>query len=237
MQKLRKPGLGGVALAALCLAVLSAAPAAALDFNDVQNLLRNQVPDNVIINMAQQDSSLAITPDQANQLRSLGASESVIAAIRPAASAVAAAPQSYPVTVDSGYATTTTAPSSGLSYGYDSSGNVVYYDQATGRVHSTVPQTSTTYVSPDVTYYEPSAPVVVASSPTVIYETPTIVTSPSYYGYSRSPSWGFSVGFGSGWGDRRWGGYRPYHRPPPPPGRFPGGRPGGPPRPPRPPRR
>lgn len=248
MQKHRRTGWAGAALLGLCCAVLGAAPASALDFNDVQNLIRNQVPENVIINMTQQDSSLVITPEQANQLRGMGASESLIAAIRPAASTQAAVPSSasdYMYPADGGYQASVPAQPS-VSYGYDSSGNIVYFDQNTGQVQSTVPQPSVSYASPGVTYYDPSTPIIIDSSPTVIYETPTIVTSPSYV-YSHEPSWGFSIGFGSGY--NRWHGgpprYRPGNRPPPiyrpggpgRPGRpggpgGPGGRPGG--RPPRP---
>ncbi len=70
-------GLAFCMMAAACLAP-------ALDFSDVQNLLKNQVPEPVIINMTRSDANLAITQEQANQLRSLGASENLIRAIRPA---------------------------------------------------------------------------------------------------------------------------------------------------------
>lgn len=68
---------------ALCL-MAAACLAPALDFSDVQNLIKNQVPEPVIINMTRNDANLAITQEQANQLRSLGASDNLIRSIRPA---------------------------------------------------------------------------------------------------------------------------------------------------------
>lgn len=73
---------GRLVLAALCLGLASAG-ARALDYNDVVELLQNQVSDSVIINMAKAQPSLYITEEEANYLRAMGASENVIAALNP----------------------------------------------------------------------------------------------------------------------------------------------------------
>jgi hypothetical protein len=57
--------------------------AMALDSGDVENLLRNHVAEDVILNMVEDEDSLYITTEEANVLRSLGASENLIAALHP----------------------------------------------------------------------------------------------------------------------------------------------------------
>lgn len=57
--------------------------AAALDVNDVRNLIKNNVPEDAIINMVNNEGTIYITPEEANEFRSLGASEKLIAALRP----------------------------------------------------------------------------------------------------------------------------------------------------------
>ncbi|MCD8139951.1 MAG: hypothetical protein LUE17_09285 [Planctomycetaceae bacterium] len=172
----------------LCLvaAVVFATTASALDFNDVKNLIKNGVAESVVINMTSQDASLAITADQASELRLLGASESLIASIRQAATAAPGPGGTFP---------------DGSSYVTDES--------AAPRTIVVQPQTVVT--SPGtVTYYQPAAPVVV-SPPTVVYEAPRVVTTPTYvypaYRYPRS-SFNFSFHFGGGrhrrYGRHRW---------------------------------
>lgn len=70
--------------------------ASALEYQEVQSLVRDRVPENVIINMAKADTSLYITTEQADELRRMGASENLITALRPRAT-TAPAP-SYPST-------------------------------------------------------------------------------------------------------------------------------------------
>ncbi|MCD8350815.1 MAG: hypothetical protein LUC93_09420 [Planctomycetaceae bacterium] len=168
----------------LVAAVLIATTASALDFTDVKNLVKNGVAESVIINMTSQESSLAITPDQANELRLLGASESLIASIRQAATAAPATSgtfadgSSYVIDESVAPRTTVVQPQTVVT----SPGTTTYYDPSTG------------------TYYQSAAPVVV-SPPTVVYEAPRVVTAPTYvypaYRYPRS-AWNFSFHFGGG---------------------------------------
>lgn len=206
----------------LCVAALGAPSAVALDFNDVRNLIKNQVAENTIISVAQQDPNLSITSAQADELRGMGASENLVRSLRQTASypADAGASVGYPVNGSPAYV---------LQDGSVATDEYDYYDQASAPQSATLPQTtvpysttttypstSTTYVDPDVVYYDPSTPVVINSPPVVVYETPTVVAAPTYV-YPRSSSWGFSVGFGSGWGHRPryYRDHRPYRRPPP----------------------
>ncbi|MCD7897853.1 MAG: hypothetical protein LUG50_14455 [Planctomycetaceae bacterium] len=69
------------AVAAATALFFTVAGAQALDYNDLRNLVSNNVSDSVILNMVQQDSNLAITVEEANELRRLGASESVVMSI------------------------------------------------------------------------------------------------------------------------------------------------------------
>ncbi len=71
--------LAAVAVAAAVF--FTVAGARALDYNDLRNLVTNNVSESVILNMVQQDSSLAITVEEANELRRLGASEGVVMSI------------------------------------------------------------------------------------------------------------------------------------------------------------
>lgn len=174
----------------------------ALDYNDVKNLLRNQVAESVIINMAQQDATLAITNDQANELRAMGATEHLVSSIRRAVSAPPPAVVSTPVPQGTvGYPT---------SEGTYISANEVYggYEY---------PQGTTTYVDPNV-YYTPSYPVVVEQAPIIVEQAPTVIyETPTYVYPSSRPSWGFEINIGGGgrkhnrWGGRH-GGRRPHRR-------------------------
>lgn len=73
---------------AIALAVVLAAVqgrAAALDVDEVQTLVRNNVAEEVIINMVRSDGTIYITHEQANELRAIGASENLVQAMRPTA--------------------------------------------------------------------------------------------------------------------------------------------------------
>ena len=195
----------------VCVAVVAAAcaPVRALDFNDMRNLIKNQVGESVIISVAQQDPNLAITPEQANELRGMGASESLINSIRRA---------------PDGYSGTGTTTYSSVPYGTPIAtgdyytGTSVPQSPAPAQAlpyQTTATYPTTTYVDPNAIYYDPSAPVVIQSAPTVIYETPAVIPAPTYV-YPRSSSWGFSIGVGDGWGHRPryYRDHRPYRRPP-----------------------
>lgn len=215
----------GLAVAlTLFMVTMGASNAQALDYNDVKNLVANHVSEQVIVNMLQQSNPVAATGDQVNELRSMGASENLIANLQATASAP----------------TATAAAPAAESWTYvDSDGTVYSSNQAPGSVVAQpsgtvvapgVVQTSpstTTYVDPNVTYYDSTGGVIVTSPPTVVYETPTYVEVPTYsypyYSpYRSGPSWSFSFGFGGG-GRRHYG--RPHGRPYGPPRGRPG-RPG-----------
>ncbi|MDR1745421.1 MAG: hypothetical protein LBS30_06685 [Planctomycetota bacterium] len=146
-------------LLSVCIAIAGMFSAAALDYNDVKNLIANQVPESVITSLVQQNPSFVITTDHVNELRGMGASETLIGSLLTAST----------------------------------------------------PQTAATYVEPGTVYYDP---VVVGASPTVVYQTPTYVypSHPTYYHPGR-PRFGFSIGFGSGWGRRHGHGYGGRHHP------------------------
>lgn len=74
--------------------------AAAMDVLDVQNMLVNQVPEAVIINMASSQGGLTLSEIDANALRSSGASENLISALGVA--------KAEPVVITSGGTSTTT---------------------------------------------------------------------------------------------------------------------------------
>lgn len=182
----------GFAVAVLFSGVISTA--SALDFNDVKNLIGNQVSESVIQNMVGQDSSLAITETQANELRALGASETLVASIRRAPTTAATTGSSY---VTDGAYTAVPQASSGKPQSFTATDGVTYQlNPATGN------------------YYRVSPQVVVQSAPTVVYEAPRVYATPTYvypgypaYRYPRS-SWNFSFQFGGG-GRRGWHG-RPH---------------------------
>lgn len=179
--------------------VLGAADAKALDYNDVRNLVSNKVSEQVILNMLQQSNPVAVTNDQANELRRMGASETLIAGLRSMGGTTTAA--------------ATPAPQNWSYVESDGSGSVpstvVVQPSTSPQVVQTYPST-TTYVDPNVTYYDTSGSVIVTSPPTVVYETPTYVEVPTYttypyyyypsypYGYRSGSSWSFSFGFGDG---------------------------------------
>jgi hypothetical protein len=66
---------------ALLCAALFAGAASALDVTDVKNLVANNVDEAVIISMVQSSGSFSATAGDIEDLRNLGASESVLAAI------------------------------------------------------------------------------------------------------------------------------------------------------------
>ena len=206
----------------LCLLALGSVPAFALDFNDVKNLIKNQVAESVIVNMVRQDASLAITADEANELRAMGASETLVASIpQSAASSVA----TYPA--DSGVvAQSYSAPyySGGDEY-VQAEPSVVYQD-ASSYYGSTPVYPDGTIILQDGTVIYPqntvTYPSTVVTAPTVVYE-----TAPTYVYPRSSPGWSFSFGFGSS-RDRyrpRPGHRPPSHRPPSHSNRPGGGRP------------
>lgn len=160
----------------------------ALDFNDVKNLIGNQVSETVIQNMVRQDGSLAITEAQANELRTLGASETLVASIRRA-------PTSY--VTEGSYAAAPQVTSSKPQSFTATDGVTYQLNPATGN------------------YYRVSPQVVVQPAPTVVYEAPRVYTTPTYvypgypaYRYPRS-SMNFMFHFGGGGGRRGWHG-RPH---------------------------
>lgn len=67
-----------LAIAVASLLLLSAGHLLGLDYNDIRELVRNQVPDDAIINVALQSDSLEISDEEADELRSLGASQRLI---------------------------------------------------------------------------------------------------------------------------------------------------------------
>lgn len=69
--------------AALLAVVFLSGIAAALDVNDVRNLIKNKVPEDAIINMVKNEGTIYITPEEAKEFRSLGASDKLITALRP----------------------------------------------------------------------------------------------------------------------------------------------------------
>lgn len=182
---------GTVGLVVAAVVVMAASAASALDYNDIKNLIANNVSETVIANMVGQDASLAITPGQADELRSLGASETLVSSIRrvqaaPAATYAAPAPQ----VVYSDKPQTFTA-TDGVTY---------QLNPATGN------------------YYRISPQVVVQQAPTVVYETPRVYAAPTYVypgyypSYRPRSSMNFSFHFGGGGGRR--GGWHggPPHR-------------------------
>ncbi len=74
-----------LALAIVFSLAVCAPRAFALDVQDVENLLRNHVSEDVIINMVEEEDTMYITMEEANVLRGLGASENLIEAMRPVA--------------------------------------------------------------------------------------------------------------------------------------------------------
>jgi hypothetical protein len=60
-------------------------PAPALDANDVRSLLQNRVPEETILNLIRADGTIYITNEEADGFRALGASENLVAALRPRA--------------------------------------------------------------------------------------------------------------------------------------------------------
>ena len=186
--------------AAVAVVALFATAAGALDIADVKNLVKNNVDETVIVNMVRQGGALSATAGDVVELRSMGASETLIAAIGAAAPA-------------------TSAPAPATTY--QGPGEYILQDGTTAAI----PQSTPTYADPNVVYYE--APTVVTSPPTVYYEAPTVYYGTptyvypysSYPHYRSSPSFSFSFGFGgrSGryHGGRRHGGGwhgRPPHR-------------------------
>lgn len=104
---MKTPARSSIALVSAAVAFVLAcvaAPAHGLEYDEVQNLIRDRVPENVIINMARSDTTLYITTEQADELRRMGASETLIVALRPRATSApalvpASPPRSAPVIV------------------------------------------------------------------------------------------------------------------------------------------
>lgn len=95
--KIRRPAILGL----LALAVMALGTARALDFEEVKVLVRNNVAEEVIINMVKGDGTIYTTLEQAGELRALGASENLVAAMRPTATTltdVSAYPSAAPAT-------------------------------------------------------------------------------------------------------------------------------------------
>lgn len=218
-RSVRKRGAFAAAAVIACLALFGGTEARALDYNDVKNLLVNQVPEQTIVNMLRQSGTMTITESQAAELRSMGATESLLAAMPRRTETTTAAPQEQWSYVDS----------DGTVYSSEQAPPTIVAEPSIaspGKVIESYP--STTYMDPNVTYYDSDGSVIVTSPPTVVYESPTYVEVPTYvypeHYYPSSPSWSFSFGFGN---SHRYRGGRPYHgRPPawrPRPG---GGRPG-----------
>ena len=184
-----------IAAVALCMSLLAATQVTALDYNDVKNLLANKVSEQVIVNMLnQQDDPVEVTEAQVNELRQLGASETLLAGLDFTPAAATAAPAT-----------------AGESWTYvDENGTVYSSGDAPATLVQQAPQTVVTdpsgvvYYDPNATYYDPSSPVVVTSPPAVVYESPTYVEVPTYVYPTyprRGSSWSFSIGIGGG--DRR----------------------------------
>lgn len=175
--------------------VVAVSSVSALDFNDIRNLIANQVSETVIQNMVRQDASLAITDSQANELRGLGASESLVASIRRA-------PTAGTFTDGSSYVT---------------EGSYAAPQVVDGRPQTFTATDGVTYQLNPVTgnYYRISPQVVVQPAPTVVYEAPTVYAAPTYVypGYSSYPSYrprsSMNFMFHFGGGGRRGG---PRHR-------------------------
>ena len=91
------------ALALLFLILLSSPAPPALDVGDIKSLLRNQVAEEVIVNLVRSGGPVSLAPGEADELRSLGASENLLAALSvpaaPASAAILAPPDDLaPVT-------------------------------------------------------------------------------------------------------------------------------------------
>lgn len=82
----------------------------ALDVDDVKALLGNRVAEEVIINMVRSDGGIYITMEEANEFRALGASENLIAALRPTATTTYQAGQPTVVTGGSAPAAVVSTP-------------------------------------------------------------------------------------------------------------------------------
>ena len=92
--------------------VFASAAAFGLDYTDVKNLMQNRVAEEVIINMVASDGNLYITTEEADEMRAMGASENLIAALRPRDTTAAYSPtvvQQQPTVVQTPTVVTTTA--------------------------------------------------------------------------------------------------------------------------------
>lgn len=79
-----------LALVAACAFIFSIGAARALDSDEVRTLVQNQVPEEVILNMIRTDGTIYITLEEAEEFRALGASENLVAALRPTATTTTA---------------------------------------------------------------------------------------------------------------------------------------------------
>ncbi|MDR1535398.1 MAG: hypothetical protein LBU64_09925 [Planctomycetota bacterium] len=74
----------GLAISLAVFMSLPGTPAArALDSGDIRLLLQNRVPEETILNLIRADGSIYITTEEAEDFRALGASENLVATLRP----------------------------------------------------------------------------------------------------------------------------------------------------------
>lgn len=123
---MKKHLLAAAAIAAIVLS--SGAAAFALDIADVKALVRNNVDEDVIVSMMLESGSLSATERDVSELRSLGASETLVAAIGAVSPEAAASSAPGEYILQDG--TTATIPQP----------DVVYYEAPT-----VVPQPPTVY--------------------------------------------------------------------------------------------
>lgn len=219
---------------ALLLTMFVSVSAFAMDYEDIKELIRHKVPEQSIINVVRQGVDFVLTGEQADELRYVGASEELIAALTLAGAELNNA-DAYAIgdgtgdfmtlgDLDPNSTVLSVPPASGdQDVIYDENGKAYYLDPATGVYYENPP-----YASPS---YEPQPGIVIDSSPTIIYDS-------SYYDYSYPTYDSYN------WGGFYWSNDRhrprppsrpPAHRPPPsrpgrphgppPAGRPPGGRP------------
>lgn len=100
----------GLFAALFAAAVLLAGAAFGLDVTDVKNLVRNNVDEATIINLAQQGGNFSVTSNDLAELRGLGASETLISSLFTAPPMAAVPPTVYYEAPDGTLTTTAPAP-------------------------------------------------------------------------------------------------------------------------------
>lgn len=168
-----------------CALFFTVSNAGALDANDVKNLVRSNVGEDVIVTMIVQSNPIAMSEGDADDLRALGASETLIAVLRNSSSQRRVEPVGEYVLSDG-----STAPMVQAA----PSGTVTYVDPSTG----------VTYMEPEVVYTTPPT-VIYETPPTVVYEAAPTYVYP-YPTYRSGPS--FSIGIGVGGGRKYHGRHR-----------------------------